>query len=183
MRVRNAVTGLAMVLVLGGCQRTFDTGYGNQQASLAPAPLQAQPVQTVQSNQLPAPGAPAAPGQFPAAPTQQTASLPGATPGVPGAAPAGGGMAIKKEAMVGNWKVSGGASCDMFLTLTNLGSGSRGGTRGCAGELTAMRSWEVAGTQVQFKDADGNVIGSVVKTADNRYDGRTSSGQPLTLGR
>lgn len=181
MRVKNAVTGLAMVLVLGGCQRTFDTGYGNRQASLAPAPLQAQPVQTVQSNQLPAPGAATAPGQFPAAPTQQTASLPGAA-GATGM-PAATGLPLKKEAMVGNWKVSGASSCDMFLTLTNLGSGSRGGTRGCAGELTAMRSWEVAGGQVQFKDANGNVIGSVVKTADNRYDGRTSSGQPLALGR
>ncbi len=179
MRVRKAVTGLAMVLVLGGCTRTFDTGYGSQ-ASSAPAPLQAQPVPSVQSNQLPAPTASATPGQFPSAPTQ-TASLPAAAGAPGGVAPAG--MEVKKEAMVGNWKVSGAANCDMFLTLTNLGSGSRGGTRGCAGELTAMRSWEVAGGQVQFKDADGNVVGSVVKTAENRFDGRTSSGQPLSLGR
>lgn len=181
MRVRNAITGLAIMIVLGGCQRTFDTGYGNQQTSLSPAPLPAQPVNTVEANQLPAPDMPAAPDQFPAAPTPQTASLPG-TPGAPGAAPPV-AMPVKKEAMVGNWKVSGASRCDMFLTLTNLGSGSRGGTRGCAGELTAMRSWEVAGGQVQFKDADGNLIGSVVKTADNRFDGRTASGQPLALGR
>nr|WP_316656710.1 protease inhibitor Inh/omp19 family protein [uncultured Gellertiella sp.] len=175
MRFRNAATGLAMVLALGGCQRTFDGGYG-QQASLSPAPLAAQPVPAVQSNQLPAPGAP---GAFPAAPTNQQASL------QPGAADpmAANALDVKKEAMVGNWRVSGANSCDMFLTLTNLGSGSRGGTRGCAGELTAVRSWEVAGKQVQFKDTNGNVVGSVFKTADNKFDGRTASGQPITLSR
>lgn len=179
MRFRNAATGLAMVLALSGCQRTFDSGYGNQQASLAPAPLAAQPVPSVQSNQLPAPGA-AAPGTFPTAPAQQ-ASLPGGAAGAD--AMAAGALDVKKEAMVGNWKVSGASSCDMFLTLTNLGSGSRGGTRGCQGELTAVRSWEVSGKQVQFKDADGNVVGKVYKVADNRFSGTTGSGQPLSLGR
>jgi hypothetical protein len=71
----------------------------------------------------------------------------------------------------------------MFLTLTNLGSGSRGGTRGCAGELTAMGSWEVSGKMVQFKDRAGNVIGRVYKSADNRFDGTTNSGQPVSLSR
>lgn len=180
MRFGKSIAGLAMVLALAGCQRTSDSAWGTQ-ASLAPAPLAAQPVGGVQAGQLPPAGAATtAPGQFPAAPTQ-TASLPGAA----GAADAMAASAldVKKEAMVGNWKVSGSNSCDMFLTLTNLGSGSRGGTRGCAGELTAMRSWEVAGKQVQFKDTDGNIIGSVYKTADNRFDGRTVSGQPIALGR
>ncbi len=70
-----------------------------------------------------------------------------------------------------------------FLTLTNLGSGSRGGTRGCVGELTTMGSWEVAGKQVVLKDRNGNPIGRVFKSADNRFDGQTNSGQPLSLSR
>jgi hypothetical protein len=57
----------------------------------------------------------------------------------------GGGLDVTKESLVGSWRVNG--SCDMFLTLTNLGSGSRGGTRGCVGELTAMGSWEVAASR------------------------------------
>jgi hypothetical protein len=86
--------------------------------------------------------------------------------------------------MVGNWRVSNaGASCDMFLTLTNLGGGSRGGTRGCAGPLTAMGSWEVAGRQVVLKDRSGNVLGRLYKTADARYDGTTNTGQPISLSR
>ena len=86
--------------------------------------------------------------------------------------------------MVGNWRVSnGGANCDMFLTLTNLGSGSRGGTRGCSGELTAMGSWEVSGKMVVFKNRSGDTIGRVYKSADARFDGTTNSGQPLSLSR
>ena len=36
---------------------------------------------------------------------------------------------------------------------------------------------------VQFKDRSGNVIGRVYKTADNRFDGTTNSGQPVSLSR
>lgn len=178
MRFGKATAGLVVVLALAGCQRTADSGFGTQ-ASLAPAPLAAQPVTGVQATQLPAPGAAGAPnGQFPTAPTQQ-ASLPGAATD----AMAANGLDVKKEAMVGSWRVGGAASCDMFLTLTNLGSGSRGGTRGCAGELSQIRSWEVAGKHVQFKDSNGNVVGSVYKTAENQFSGSTSSGQPLQLSR
>lgn len=170
MKLNHAVLGLAVVLALAGCQRT---NYSNMNtANNALPPLQAQPVPQVQSGQLPPPGA----SQFPTAPTDGTA--------VASAAPAGGGMDVTKEALVGNWRVqSAGASCDMFLTLTNLGSGARGGTRGCSGDLSMMGSWEVAGKQVVFKDRNGNQIGSVFKTAETRYDGSTRSGQPLSLSR
>lgn len=178
MRFGKATAGMVIVLALAGCQRTTDSGFGTQ-ASLSPTPLAAQPVGGVQSTQLPAPGAPAAgSAQFPTAPAQQ-ASLPGAATD----AMAASGLDVKKEGMVGSWRISGAASCDMFLTLTNLGSGSRGGTRGCAGELTQIRSWEVSGKQVQFKDSNGNVIGSVYKTAENQFAGSTASGQPLQLSR
>jgi hypothetical protein len=91
---------------------------------------------------------------------------------------------VTKESLVGNWRVAnGGASCDMFLTLTNLGSGSRGGTRGCTGELTAMGSWEVSGKMVLFKDRTGNTIGRAYKSAATRFDGTTNSGQSLSLSR
>ena len=68
-------------------------------------------------------------------------------------------------------------------TLTNLGSGSRGGTRGCSGELTSMGSWEVSGKQVLLKNRDGSTVGTLYKTADSRFDGSTASGQPLSLSR
>jgi hypothetical protein len=171
MQLRYAVTAAAIGLSLAGCQRTaYNDDY-------SPPPLQAQPVPSVQSSQLP-PTAGAS--QFPAAPT----NTPNAGNQQQQQAMAASAQDVTKESMVGSWKVSnGGASCDMFLTLTNLGSGSRGGTRGCAGELTTMGSWEVSGKQVILKNRDGSQIGTLYKTADSRFDGSTASGQPLSLSR
>ncbi|GAK71315.1 hypothetical protein RRU01S_16_00780 [Agrobacterium rubi TR3 = NBRC 13261] len=179
MQFRYVVTGLAVVMSLASCQRTSFDYNNNSAPSGNPGytpPLQAQPVPSVQSGALPPPGGSA---QFPNAPAN---AAPGGT-NVASAAPAA-AMDVTKEAMVGNWRVSnGGASCDMFLTLTNLGSGSRGGTRGCAGELSSMGSWEVSNKMVQFKNRAGDTIGRVYKTGDTRYDGTTNSGQPLSLSR
>lgn len=174
MKLKYAATGVAIVLSLAGCQRTSYSGLDQQSSALPP--LQAQPVPSVQSGQLPPPGVGG--NQFPVAPA---AASPG---GVASDVAPATAMDVTKESMVGNWKVSnGGASCDMFLTLTNLGSGSRGGTRGCAGELTQMGSWEVSGKQVVLKDRNGNAIGRVYKSADARFDGSTSGGQPVSLSR
>ncbi|MBR0554167.1 AprI/Inh family metalloprotease inhibitor [Ciceribacter sp. L1K23] len=173
MKFSYVATGVVIMVVLAGCQRT---SYSGLSPSDSLPPLQAQPVPSVQSGQLPPPGAPADPSQFPAAPASAT---PGATDVAPATA-----LDVTKEQMVGNWRVTNaGASCDMFLTLTNLGSGSRGGTRGCAGVLTSMGSWEVASKQVVLKDRGGNVIGRLYKTADARFDGTTNDGQPVSLSR
>jgi Protease inhibitor Inh len=173
MRFIQAACVLGLVVSLSACQRTTGDSFAMSTPS-APTPLQAQPVSQVQTGQL------SDPSQFPQAPAADTtvASVP------VDAAPPATAMDVTKESMVGNWKVAtAGISCDMFLTLTNLGSGSRGGTRGCAGVLSTMGSWEVAGKQVLFKDRDGNVLGSVYKSADARFDGSTGSGQPVSLSR
>ncbi|SES36783.1 protease inhibitor Inh/omp19 family protein [Rhizobium sp. NFR03] len=182
MRAYHVAAGLAAVLALSGCQRT-SVGAFDQRDMGGPAPLQAQPVPSVSGGSLPPPTS-GDTSQFPAAPVNQTAALGGAQvpPGAP-AVPAA-SLDVTKESMVGNWRVAnGGSSCDMFLTLTNLGSGSRGGTRGCAGELTQMGSWEVAGKQVVLKDRSGNALARLYKTADSRYDGQTNGGQPVSLSR
>ncbi|KPF45001.1 protease inhibitor Inh/omp19 family protein [Rhizobium sp. G187] len=172
MKFNHAVTGVAILLALAGCQRTSYSNINSANSSLPP--LQAQPVPQVQSGQLPPPGGTAS--QFPTAPTNTAAVNPSVAPAT--------AMDVTKASMVGNWRVqAAGSSCDMFLTLTDLGSGARGGTRGCTGELSTMRSWEVSGRQVVFKDPNGNAIGSVYKTADARFDGSTGSGQSLSLSR
>jgi hypothetical protein len=178
MRFKYAAAAAVIGLSLAGCQRTgYNNDYGSSPA-YSPPPLQAAPVSPVQSSQLPDPTGNGS--QFPAAP----ANTPGAAGQQQSAAVSASGMDVTKESMVGSWKVgNGGTSCDMFLTLTNLGSGSRGGTRGCVGELTTMGSWEVAGKQVLLKDRNGGQIGSVYKTADSRFTGTTASGQPITLSR
>ena len=177
MRIHHVAGGLMMALALAGCQRTASMDSVNTQPNLTP--LQAQPVGAVSSSQLPDPTT-STTSQFPDKPTTDTAMATG-TGDATAAATA---LDVKKESMVGNWRVANGpSSCDMFLTLTNLGSGSRGGTRGCAGELTAMGSWEVAGKQVVLKDRNGNAIARLYKTADTRFDGSTNSGQPVSLSR
>lgn len=176
MRGTQAITGLAVLLTIAGCQRTTSDGFYERPQAVQP--VIAQPVPTVSSSQLPDPTTDAS--QFPEPPIRGTETA-GLTDGGAAAATA---LDVTKQSMVGNWKVSSGASsCDMFLTLTNLGSGSRGGTRGCAGELTAMGSWEVSGKQVVLKDRNGGTIGRLYKTADTRFDGTTNSGQPLSLSR
>jgi hypothetical protein len=173
MQFKYAAVAAVIGLSLAGCQRT---AYNDYNSNYSPPPLQAQPVPSVQSGQLPDASA----SQFPAAPT----NAPNPAAQQQNTAMASSAMDVTKESMVGSWKVSnGGTSCDMFLTLTNLGSGSRGGTRGCVGPLTTMGSWEVSGKQVLLKDRDGNTIGTLYKTADARFDGSTSSGQPVSLSR
>lgn len=179
MQLKYVATGLVVVFALAGCQRTnYDYNSNGNTGTYNPPPLQAQPVPSVQSGNLPPPGA-GDPSQFPTAPN----NMPNGPTEMASAEPAN-ALDVTKESMVGNWRVSnGGANCDMFLTLTNLGSGARGGTRGCAGELTTMGSWEVAGKAVVFKNRSGDVIGRVHKNGATNYSGSTNSGQPLTLSR
>jgi hypothetical protein len=173
MQLKYAAVAAVVGLSLAGCQRTEYSS-----SNYSPPPLQAAPVPSVQAGQLPDPSA----SQFPAAPTT-TAPTPGAVQ-QQNTQLASAAQDVTKESMVGSWKVSnGGSSCDMFLTLTNLGSGSRGGTRGCVGPLTTMGSWEVSGKQVLLKDRDGNTLGTLYKTADSRFDGSTSAGQTISLSR
>lgn len=178
MRISLAVGAVSVALMLAGCASDrmddIDTG-------VKPQPLEAQPVAPVESNNLPDPSTntaqfPDKPATDPALAQNQQASI---DPQVAASA-----LDVKKEQMVGGWKVAAGAAkCDMFLTLTNLGSGSRGGTRGCVGELSNMGSWEVSGKQVVLKDRDGNPLAKLYKSADNRFDGALNSGQTVSLSR
>lgn len=176
MRISLAVGALSAALMLAGCASDrmddIDTG-------VKPQPLEAQPVAPVESNSLPDPTTDTA--AFPQKPVVDPALGQNAATTDAAAATA---LDVKKEQMVGGWKVNaGGSNCDMFLTLTNLGSGSRGGTRGCAGELSVMGSWEVAGKQVLLKDRNGNTLARLYKSAENRFDGSLNSGQPVSLSR
>jgi hypothetical protein len=178
MRISLSVAAVSVALVLAGCASDrmddIDTG-------VKPQPLEAQPVQKVETNNLPDPSTDTS--QFPQKPVVDPA-LGQNNQTTENTQVAANAMDVKKEQMVGGWKVNaGGANCDMFLTLTNLGSGLRGGTRRCVGDLSNMGSWEVAGKQVVLKDRSGNPLARLYKTADNRFDGSLSSGQPVSLSR
>lgn len=157
---------------LAGCQSSRMGSFGGQ-----PEPLPAAPSGTVMSGQLPPP---AAPGTFPDAPqSPQVAALPPAPATPPANAPA-----VTKNSLLGSWNTSvGGSSCQVFLSLTKFGDASRGGSRGCSGDMQKMRSWDVRGSQVVLFDETGNQIAALYSSGANRFDGQTTSGQSVSLSR
>jgi hypothetical protein len=171
MRISHAGLVLAVAMALAGCQRTaYRAELPSQPAPLAPAP-----VGNVQQSQLPPPTAggefPEAPGQT-GAPPQQTANL---NPKAP---------AIKRESLIGRWTVtSGGSSCDLFLALTKWTGGYRAASRNCANITANVSAWDVKGNQVVLSDNIGNQIATLAQAGNERYQGSTAAGQPITLSR
>ncbi len=177
-------TGIAAAmlatLVLAGCQSQRFASMDTRSSTVA-QPLEPAPSGQVSSGQqLPPPSGPDSndPSAFPEPPStgeqsmqdQQMASA---------SAPD-----LTKSSLVGSWSVnSAGASCQMFLTLTKYGNASRGGTRGCGGDLTAMRGWDVVGKQLVLYDDSGTTIASLYSSGNERLNGQTSSGFPVTLSR
>lgn len=152
-----------------------------------PAPLTPAPVAPVSQGQLPPPSQPEVtdPSQFPAAPGTETGETEVAATDLtqPNQPPAG-AQPLTKNAMVGSWTTtSAGTSCQMFLTLTKYGSGSRGGTRGCAGDMANVRGWDVQGSQVVLYNESGDTVARLYKSGDEKLDGTTSSGQAVSVFR
>jgi len=174
MRISFAGTILAVgLLALTGCQ-SERTSYGTRLPS-QPAPLAPAPVGNVQGSQLPPPDAsqfPAAPGQAGQTDQQQMANLEANAP------------AIQKESLIGRWTVaSSGSTCDLFLALTKWTGGYRAASRNCAGPAADISAWDVKGNQVVLSDSTGNQIASLYQSANERYEGSTTSGQTISLSR
>lgn len=140
-----------------------------------PEPLTPASAGAVEAGELkPADGAVDA-GDFPEAPQDGTVNVEVAAADAPD---------IAKNSIVGSWKTaSAGVGCQMFLTLTKYGDNSRGGTRGCAGELQAVRAWNVAGKQLVLFDETGAGIAVLYSTGKERFDGQTAGGQTVSLSR
>lgn len=184
MRISQAGLILVAGLALTGCQR-FGSGSSSDLPSQSPAPLTPAPVGGVQQSQLPPPGAGAGTGN-----TSQFPAAPGATNGAnnPQVASTGtgnsGAPAISPESMIGRWTVTAaGSSCDLFLSMTKWTGGYRAATRNCSGMPSNVSAWDVKGNQVVLTDNVGNQLASVQAAGNNHYQGTTTSGQPITLGR
>ena len=180
------IAGVAAVLcavALTGCQSSRFGALSPRGGQ--PEPLPATPSGVVQQSQLPPPATPTDSSQFPDAPTSpDMASLdPNATDGGQASPPAG-APSLSQNSLVGSWNVNaGGTSCQMFLTLTSYGGGSRGGTRGCPGNLADLRIWKVAGSQLVLSDPDGTQIATLYSSGNERFDGQTSTGTRISLSR
>ncbi|MCU0832242.1 MAG: protease inhibitor Inh/omp19 family protein [Rhizobiaceae bacterium] len=170
-------------LALAGCQSArLDT------VSTQPAPLPAAPAGTVQSGTLPPPPGTAGvtdPSQFPTAPVNPNAPVT-PPPGTQTAAlePPANAAPVSRDALVGAWKVTtAGSSCQMFMALTQWSGGFRAASRGCPGDAASVSAWDVNGSQVVLKDSSGNIVARLFASGASRYDGTTSSGQPISLTR
>lgn len=174
---RTGLTVMALMsLALAGC-----TGTRMASEDTSPAPLPAAPAGTIEGRQLPPPTGPDA---FPQPPADQNVDV--ATPDAPSAPagpPPGGGADVSKPAMVGSWRIGGSDNCQVFMTLTKMGAVSRGGSRGCSGDLQKMRGWDVKGKQVVLYDDSGSQLAALYNSGGNRYDGQTNSGQAISLSR
>lgn len=172
-----------LVIALAGCQ----SDRFNPPPARAPAPLTPAPSGTVSGNQLPPPSQAGA-SQFPEAPqgpdNGQMAALDPSLGAGAGTGAGATGPEVTKNGLLGTWSVdTGGASCQMYLTLTKYGESSRGGTRRCPDELANMRSWDLSGRQVMIYDDAGNTIARLYPTGDQRLDGQTANGAPVSVHR
>lgn len=173
-------------LALAGCQSARFSPVESRQA--APAPLPAAPAGTVTAGQLPPPTQPGAadPSQFPPAPGSETAAATDqSAPGTQvAAAPPASAPAVTAGSVAGVWNASvAGQSCRIATPQTRFGQGFRAGPLRCPAPLDNVRSWNVAGSQLTLFDDGGNALANLYSSGSERFDGQTSSGQPVSLSR
>lgn len=179
IRPGTGILGAVLVAIaLTGCQSqrfaTLDTPQ--------PAPLPAAPAGNVTVGQLPPPVQPgmADAAQFPAAPGMEGAPMDGtqmaAVP--PDAAE------ITAGGVAGVWNASvAGQNCRIATPQTRFGEGYRAGPLRCPMPLDGVKSWNVSGSQLALYDEMGNVLARLYSSGESRFDGQTSTGQPISLYR
>lgn len=157
-----------------------------------PSPLRPAPTGQVESSRLPPPPPPPPPSP---AVSEPVVSQNNADPSPENAASQGpesqpvqtasaSGAPLKREGLVGAWKVSsGGGNCQIFMALTKWTGGYRAASRGCPGQAADVSAWDVSGSQVVLKDSSGSTVASLNSSGATRYDGQTSGGQPISLYR
>ena len=86
--------------------------------------------------------------------------------------------------VAGVWSVSvAGQSCRVATPQTKFGQGYRAGPLGCPAPMDGVKSWNVAGKQLSLYDESGNALARLYSSGAERFDGQTTSGQPISLSR
>jgi Protease inhibitor Inh len=93
-----------------------------------------------------------------------------------------GGLTIEK--LLGGWTiVSGADQCKLNLTYTSKAGTSRyrASTPGCQLQgLKVVASWQLAGSQVQLFDENGDMIAALILSG-NRFIGTLAGGQGISM--
>ena len=169
------LTASLLALALAGCQsERFSPMQSRQPEPLAPAPTG-----NVQTSQLPPPSTPMSPTDFPAVPEQDSQQMASLDQNAAAGAPE-----ITAGSVAGVWNVSvAGQSCRVATPQTKYGQGFRAGPLHCPPPLDSVKSWQVDGKQLAFYDAGGQVLATLYSSGEARFDGQTSTGQPVSLSR
>ena len=105
----------------------------------------------------------------------------GSVPNAPGR-DLGGGLSVQK--LLGGWTiVSGAQQCKLNLTQTTKAGTSRyrASTPGCDLQgLRVVASWQLAGSQVQLFDENGDMIAAMILSG-NRFIGTLAGGQGISM--
>lgn len=195
IRVEHVAAAVMIAGALGGCTRLgLGDGSSQSMASRAPTvyePLTPAPTQPVTQGTLqplpPPPGAPGQPPVDPNAPPAPGAAPPPAPGPVASVAPVDAAKAptIGRTELLGGWRMAaGGDNCQLFMNLTSWAGGYRAISKGCASaDLQKISAWDLQGKTVTLKGADGSTVATLVGAGGERFTGRTSGAQAITLSR
>lgn len=150
-----------------------------------PEPLQAAPAGQVSGNSLPPPAQPQKtdPAQFPAAPgAGTTTDVAAATPPPDQAAAGAPDLTVGSVAGVWNASVSG-QSCKVATPQTKFGAGYRAGPLRCPAPIDGVKSWNISGSQLTLYDEGGSAVATLHSAGAEKFNGQTSTGLPISLGR
>jgi hypothetical protein len=167
-----------MALALAGCQSDRFSRIDSR-----PAPLSPAPAGTVTAGQLPPPVQPGTTdaSQFPEAPGAESAQP---ADGQQIAALEQNAADISAGGVAGVWNATiAGQTCRIATPQTRFGQGFRAGPLRCPAPLAGVKSWNVAGKQLALYDEGGNVLARLYSSGGSRFDGQTTSGQPVSLSR
>ncbi len=179
----------AAAVALAGCQSTPRLGDVDNGGTQPLAPLQAAPQGSVQSSNLGAPQ-----GTYPSAPGSdmnngmnngQNNGMGGQQGGTQVASlPPASAQPVTAGGVAGVWNVNvSGQSCKVATPQTKFGQGFRAGPLRCPAPVDGVKSWNVAGKQLTLYDQDGGTLARLYSSGNGRFDGQTSSGQPISLTR
>lgn len=172
------LTASVVVLALAGCQSDRFNG-STQMETRQPAPLTPAPTGNIQSSQLPPPSGPTSPTDFPAAPGSEDQKMASIDQNAGANAPE-----VSAGSVAGVWNVSvAGQNCRVATPQTKFGQGFRAGPLHCPAPMDGVKSWKVEGKQLAFYDEGGQALARLYASGDSRFDGQTSSGQPISLSR
>lgn len=194
IRVAHVTVAVMIAGTMAGCTRLGLSDGPSSSTPRAPTtyePLTPAPTQPVTQGTLqplaPPPGVPGQPVD-PNAPPAPNAVPVQPVPGAAAAtAPVDAAKApnVGRTELLGGWRMASGTdNCQLFMNLTSWAGGYRAISKGCASsDLQKISAWDLQGKTVTLKGSDGSTVATLVGAGGERFSGRTTAAQAITLSR